>query len=64
MGAVKENIDIFFVPVDNYKEAKELIKKNTRHYVKRQYTWFNNQMDIKFFEVKDEAQREAPKVQF
>ena len=36
------------------EEAKELIKKNTRHYVKRQYTWFNNQMDIKFFEVKDD----------
>jgi len=33
------------------EEAIELIKKNTRHYVKRQYTWFNNQMDIKWFNV-------------
>jgi len=32
-------------------EAVELIKKNTRHYIKRQYTWFNNQMDINFFKV-------------
>jgi tRNA dimethylallyltransferase len=32
-------------------EAIELIKKNTRRYVKRQYTWFNNQMDIKWFDV-------------
>ncbi len=31
------------------EEATELIKKNTRHYAKRQYTWFNNQMDIKWF---------------
>lgn len=31
------------------EEAKELIKKNSRHYAKRQYTWFNNQMDIKWF---------------
>lgn len=33
------------------EEAKELIKKNSRHYAKRQYTWFNNQMDIKWFNV-------------
>ena len=30
-------------------EAKDLIKKNTRHYAKRQYTWFNNQLDVKWF---------------
>ncbi len=33
------------------EEAKELIKKNSRHYAKRQYTWFNNKMDIKWFNV-------------
>jgi len=33
------------------EEAKDLIKKNSRHYAKRQYTWFNNQMDIKWFKV-------------
>ena len=32
-------------------EAKELIKKNSRHYAKRQYTWFNNKMNIKWFTV-------------
>lgn len=32
-------------------EATELIKKNSRHYAKRQYTWFNNKMDIKWFDV-------------
>lgn len=32
--------------------AKELIKQNTRHYAKRQFTWFNNQMkDIIWFDV-------------
>ena len=30
-------------------EAIDLIKKNSRHYAKRQYTWFNNQMNIKWF---------------
>ena len=35
----------------NLEEAKELIKKNSRHYAKRQYTWFNNKMDITWFLV-------------
>ena len=33
------------------KEANDLIKKNSRHYAKRQYTWFNNKMDVKWFDV-------------
>ena len=32
-------------------EAIELIKKRSRHYAKRQYTWFNNQMNIMWFDV-------------
>jgi tRNA dimethylallyltransferase len=32
-------------------EAKILIKQRSRHYAKRQYTWFNNQMNIKWFDV-------------
>ena len=33
-------------------KATELIKQNSRHYAKRQFTWFYNQMkDIKWFEV-------------
>ncbi len=31
------------------EDAIELIKKNSRHYAKRQYTWFNNQMNITWF---------------
>lgn len=30
-------------------EAIELIQKSCRNYAKRQYTWFNNQMDITWF---------------
>lgn len=33
------------------EESKELIKKNSRHYAKRQYTWFNNQMNVNWFNV-------------
>ena len=31
------------------EEAKDLIKKNSRHYAKRQYTFFNHQLDVKWF---------------
>lgn len=33
------------------EDAVDLIKKNSRHYAKRQYTWFNNQFDVKWFFV-------------
>ncbi len=32
-------------------EAIDNIKKNSRHYAKRQYTFFNNQMDVNWFNV-------------
>ncbi len=34
-------------------EAIELIKRNTRHYAKRQMTWFNRDPEIKWFEKND-----------
>ncbi len=33
------------------EQAIELIKKRSRNYAKRQYTWFNNQMNVKWFNV-------------
>lgn len=33
------------------EETIELIKKNSRNYAKRQYTWFNNQVPVKWFNV-------------
>lgn len=33
------------------QDAIDLIKKRTRNYVKRQYTWFKNQIDAKWIEV-------------
>ena len=32
-------------------DAIDLIKKNSRHYAKRQYTWFNHQMNVKWFDT-------------
>ena len=33
------------------EEGVDLIKKNSRRYVKRQYTWLNNKMDVRWFSV-------------
>lgn len=33
------------------EEALDLIKKNSRHYAKRQYTWFNHQVPTIWFET-------------
>ena len=33
------------------EEALDNIIKNTRHYIKRQYTFFNNQFNLKWFDV-------------
>lgn len=46
----KEFYDFF----DNKKTLKEtvnLIKQNSRNYAKRQYTYFNNQLNVKWFDV-------------
>lgn len=33
------------------EDSIELIKQRSRHYAKRQYTWFNNQMSLKWFKT-------------
>lgn len=33
------------------EEATNKIKQDSRHYAKRQYTWYNNQMNITWFKV-------------
>ncbi len=41
----------FFDNKKTLREVSELIKQNTRNYAKKQYTWFNNQMNIQWFSV-------------
>jgi tRNA dimethylallyltransferase len=41
----------YFEGKKELNDCLELIKQNSRKYAKRQYTWFNNQMDIKWFNV-------------
>lgn len=47
-----KELELYFKGSITLTEAKELIKQNTRKYAKRQFTWFNNQMqDITWFDV-------------
>ena len=41
----------YFEGSKKLNECISTIQKNSRHYAKRQYTWFKHQMDIKWFEV-------------
>ena len=41
----------YFDGIITLDDAIELIKKRSRNYATRQYTWFNNQMNIKWFTV-------------
>lgn len=42
---------MYFNHETGLEEAINLIKQRSRRYAKRQYTWINNQMDVKWFEV-------------
>ena len=46
----KELFDYFDGKI-TLEEAIELIKSKSRKYAKRQYTWFRNKMDLKWFET-------------
>lgn len=44
----------YFLGNQTLEDVKENIKLNTRRFAKRQYTWFKNQMNIKWFDKENE----------
>ena len=40
---------------EDLSETISLIKQKTRNYAKRQYTYFNNQLPVKWFDTYEEA---------
>ena len=44
-----------FIDCDDIKLIKENVKRNTRRFAKRQYTWFNNQMKVRWIDVEDKT---------
>ena len=49
----KELFD-YFENKKDLNECLDLIRQRSRNYAKRQYTWFNNQMNLKWFTVGDD----------
>ena len=41
----------YFEHQKSLEECILKIKQNSRHYAKRQYTWFRNQMNVHWFQV-------------
>ncbi|EAH3458417.1 tRNA (adenosine(37)-N6)-dimethylallyltransferase MiaA, partial [Listeria monocytogenes] len=41
----------YFEGKSSLEEAKELIQKNSRHFAKRQLTWFRNRMEIDWIQA-------------
>lgn len=41
----------YFEGMESLENCLETIKKNSRRYAKRQYTWFHNQMKVTWFDV-------------
>ena len=51
----------YFEGTKSLEECIEDIKINSRHFAKRQYTFFKNQLDVKWFTDQEEAIREVEK---
>ena len=47
----------YFTGNRSVSDCVEDVKKNTRRFAKRQYTWFKNQMPIDWYEDKEEAKK-------
>lgn len=49
---------VYFSGECDKNECVELIKKNTRNFAKRQYTWFRNQMPVEWYSVEQDGWKE------
>ena len=43
----------YFEEKADVSECVEAIKKNSRNFAKRQYTWFRNQLEVQWYDVKE-----------
>ena len=51
----------YFENQKTLEQAITEIKMNTHKFAKRQYTWFNHQMDVKWIDVQDKSKQEVLK---
>lgn len=45
----------YFEGEQTFEETVRILKRNSRRYAKRQYTWFKNKMDINWYMIKPET---------
>ncbi|MRH42633.1 tRNA (adenosine(37)-N6)-dimethylallyltransferase MiaA [Aquibacillus halophilus] len=48
----------YFKEEKSLEESVELLKRNSRRYAKRQYTWFKNKMDVEWYTITLETKME------
>ena len=48
----------YFENQSSLEETVERIKKNSRNFAKRQYTWFNHQMKVHWYNIEEEHYKE------
>lgn len=51
--------EAYFSSEQSLDEVKEKIKSHTRQFAKRQYTWFNNQLPVKWISAVDDKEKET-----
>ena len=60
-GIGYKEFEPYFKNETSLEECIEAVKKNSRNFAKRQYTWFNNQMDVHWFDIFEEGYKERIK---
>lgn len=53
-GIGYKEFENYFNNNSSLEECVDNVKKNSRHFAKRQYTWFNNQMDVRWYDIQSE----------
>ena len=51
----------YFDGSSELNECIDKVKSNTKHFAKRQYTWFNNQMNMNWYEDNEKALKDIEK---
>ena len=58
-GIGYKEFEPYFTGNASLEECVDDVKKHSRQFAKRQYTWFNNQMDVRWYDIKSEGYLES-----
>ena len=58
-GIGYKEFEPYFTGSATLDECIENVKKHSRQFAKRQYTWFNNQMDVRWYDIQEENYLES-----